>query len=348
MSCLSDGVYNEVSVERAKEFIRKFKQLLGDKPFLWLAFQSNSLNARCWSSDNFESDFKEMIKALEKDLHFYSPKLNFNMRNSSEIGKLAETMQSEYVGTKMTNVLPSLPTPKSSITAIKPTLFPIKNKDLQVNYFKMFEITTENGKMNVVLIDSEKNFDVEKVKKAVIKCGIEREDIFVHTYKSNNSKEDIKRFLANQNCFLICVGELFTGMEADSVIYCVGDSDVDKNVRVNVMRACSRLNIIYAYDTDDDRYIDFSSAKLDPNFMSGCDEEMEFCLIKCLQCKKKENNDNVIVCKSCFIRCHSGHEKESIDIEDIFDDDDDDGEFKEQIVPCECNMKCSNCNFTRS
>merc|ERR1712126_788324 len=103
-------------------------------------------------------------------------------------------------------------------------------------------------------------------------------------------------------------------MEADSVVCCVSENG-DKNVRVNVMRACSKLNIVYTYYNDAFKYIDFSSAKLDPTFMAGCDEEMKERAFKCLTCEKKENKfdnnkedeDGIIVCKSCRIRCHSGH-----------------------------------------
>ena len=36
----------------------------------------------------------------------YSPKLNFNMRNSNEIGELAKHLKSDLAGDKITNVIP--------------------------------------------------------------------------------------------------------------------------------------------------------------------------------------------------------------------------------------------------
>ena len=342
---LLDGAqYNEKSIEWVKDFILNCKQILGENPFLWIAFQSNSLNDLCFSSENFESEFKEMIEFLRNKLKFYSPTLTLNMRNSSEVGKLAKTMKIEGDISKITNVTQSLPTPKSSITSTKPILLPISYMDLKHNYFKLFEKATEKGEMKVILIDSESYFDTKKIKKALLECDIKEEDILIHTLKSNNSKDDIKEFLANENGFLICEAEVFTGMEADSVIYCVTDDypDFDKNVRLNVMRACSKLNIVYAYENDNHYYFDFSSAKLDPTFMNGCDEEMENFALKCFKCEKKDNkfdNDkedenDVHVCKSCFIRCHSGHEVESF-------------YHKKEIVKCECKTKCLNCNFMK-
>ena len=262
------------------------------------------------------------------------------MRNSSEVGKLAETLKSEDSdGRKITNLIKSLPTSNSSITSTKPTLFPISIEDLEENCFKVFEKATEKGDLKVILIDDERIFDAKRVKKALLKCDINEEDIFVHTFKSNNTKEDIELFLENENGFLICEAELFTGMEADSVVYCV--TDRGKNIRVNVLRACSKLSIIYAYRKDFDECIDFRGAKLDPTFMTGCDEKVEDWSFKCFKCEykvnksgnDKEDKDGVIICKSCFIRCHSGHEAEPLLIEN-------------DMTRCECQTSCSNCNFT--
>merc|ERR1711963_1060149 len=114
----------------AKEFILNCKHLLGDKPFLWIAFQSNTLNDRCLSSHDFKIEFDEMIKFLRKKLNFYSPNFNLNMRNSSEVGYLAKALKTESGGLKITNVIQSLPTPKSSISSTKPTFFPVLEEDL--------------------------------------------------------------------------------------------------------------------------------------------------------------------------------------------------------------------------
>ena len=81
------------------------KQVLGENPFLWIAFQSNCLNGRCELSDDFESEFEKMITFLRNELKFYSPNLTLNMRNSSEVGKLAKTMKSEFGDVKITNVI---------------------------------------------------------------------------------------------------------------------------------------------------------------------------------------------------------------------------------------------------
>ena len=129
--------------------------------------------------------------------------------------------------------------------------------------------------MRVILFSSREEFDLEKIKDALLTCGVEEEDIFVHTFESKHTKEDIKTFLKNQYGFLICQDELFTGMEAKSVVYCVSDDDYVNCVRVNVMRACEKLNIVYCYNKDDSTFIDFRSAKMDPTFNARVGE---FCI----------------------------------------------------------------------
>ena len=217
---------------------------------------------------------------------------------------------------------------------------------MKEKYFELFKKATEKGKIHVILISSTYIFDIKQIKKALIKCDIEKEDIFIHTLKSNNSKEDIKVFLNKEKGLLICEDELFTGMEADSILYCVSDHDEDKNLRVNVMRACSKLNIVYSYGTDYIGYIDFSVAKLDPTFMNGCDEEVEYSAFQCLTCQKNEtkiekekvDEDDIFVCKSCLIGCHSGHDVKGKYVKN---------ELKKDIVKCDCKTKCLHCIFSK-
>lgn len=100
-------------------------------------------------------------------------------------------------------------------------------------------------------------------------------------------------------------------------------------------------------------------ATLDPTFMNGCEEEIGKAF-QCLKCEKKENKFDdeeedeyaVPLCKSCFIRCHSGHKIKLIDLiryEDFEDDEvtEDDEDFEKKIVKCECQTSFSKCNFTK-
>ena len=144
---LSDGrEYNRNSIEKVQNFIQHCKRSLVNNPFLWIAFQSNCLNDRCSSSKDFKTEFEKMIQSLRKELNFYSPHLNLNMRNSSEVGELAKTLKTESTISKITNVIESLPPAKSSITSPRPTLIPILIENLDENYSKLFERATENGK----------------------------------------------------------------------------------------------------------------------------------------------------------------------------------------------------------
>ena len=175
---------------------------------------------------------------------------------------------------------------------------------------------------------------------------MKEEDIFCHTFESNNTEEDMEKALLNPNTILICQDELFTGMEADAVVYCMHDASygLSDNLRVNVMRATSKLNIICAYRKDSYNYVNFASTSLYPKFMNGCDKEMKENAFECLTCNHNskcddgtiDDNDKVVVCKSCLFACHSGHQIERKDTNDGLEN----SSFK-----CEC--KETNCFFLK-
>ena len=329
------------------------KVALGDNPFLWLAFQSNSLADNCWASKNYKSEFNKMTRNLTHEMGFEAPKLFMNMRNSREVTQAAKTVKSkyskvlsktEYVNhpwdsptTKITNAINFSRDWKSSICSHIPTVIPILHEDLDQNYSRLFNIATEKGKLNVILgnfslektgfslktnplkvgtFDLDRTFDLDKIKEAVVNCGVEEENIFIHTFDSKHTKEDMKEFLRNQYGFLICQEELYSGMEAKSVVYCLDNHDYDirksKNVRATMTRACSQLNIISCYSKEKPNRFEFSSVKLDPTFIKGCDQTMDKYLFKCLSesCKKTEqcNSDGSIwICASCSLGCHQSH-----------------------------------------
>ena len=207
-----------------KKFILDCKKVLKDNPFLWLAFQTNALNDLCRSSENFKLKFEEMVVFLEEEVDFFFPKLFMNMRNSREVTEVAKTFRSGYSYPYITDIIDSSKVWKSSICSYIPTLIPISNQDLDQNYSKLFDHATEKGKLNVILFHEDSIFDEDKIKESIINCGVEEENVFVHTFASTHTKEDIKNFLRNQRKgFLICQEDLFTGMEAKSVVYCVHD-----------------------------------------------------------------------------------------------------------------------------
>ena len=307
----------------AKEFILDCKKTLGNNPFLWFAFQTNALNDLCGSSDNFKNEFENLLKILEDEVNFFLPKLFMNMRNSREVTEVAKTVKTDYDSSNVTSVVDSLNVWKSSICSYIPTLIPISREDLDENYTKLFAHATEKGKLNVILFRGDSKFDLKKIEMAILACGVEQDNIFIHTFKSKHTKEDIKSFLLNKKGFLIVQEELFCGMEAKSVVYCLEDSydGYDHNIRVNVMRACSQLNIIYRYRKDYHNRIEFPKANLDPTFMNGCEKVMKCVSFKCITCQNitkeigRDGNETkgIGICKSCSLSCHHYHKKEHKD-----------------------------------
>ena len=317
-----------------KELILDCKKVLDNNPFIWFAFQTNALNDHCSTSKTFKEEFEIMIKYLEEEADFFFPELFMNMRNSREVTEVAKTVKTydRFFGAKITNLVDSLNVWKSSICSFIPMLIPISEDNLNMNYSKLFEHATEKGKLNVILFRekvSQGNFDVNKIEKAIRDCGVEQENIFVHTFRSNHTKEDIKDFLRNQKGFLICQEELFCGMEAKSVVYCLEeDYGYDNNIRTNLMRACSQLNIIYSFEKDRTTSIALPKANLDPTFINGCEQVMRRVTFKCVTCeeiakelgKYEHEKDDILICKSCSLSCHHYHQIE----EKYVDSDDED------------------------
>ena len=93
---------------------------------------------------------------------------------------------------KITDVIDSSKGWKSSVCSFIPTLIPISSQDLDQNYSKLFNHATGKGKLNVILFDGESNFDLEKIKQAVLDCGVEEKNLFIHNVDSKHNKEDIK------------------------------------------------------------------------------------------------------------------------------------------------------------
>ena len=285
-----------------------------------------------------------MINTMKKDLEFSVPRMHLNMRNSREITQVGKTVKSESGGRKITKIIDYLEVWKSSITSYLPTIFPVTEAALNEDYSKVIKHVTENGKVNIILFSDESNFDVSKMKDALLECGVEEEDIFVHKFDSNNTKQDIKDFICKNRGVLICQDDLFTGMEAKWLLYCISDRDYEKNIRVNIMRACEKLHVLYQYKEDDDAFISFMSARMDPTFLKECDQEMVQCVWKCHTCQNisKHNRDtdkreeDFMFCKTCFVGCHIGHEMERKSV--VYD-------LQRQRVQCQCKKNYPCCLF---
>ena len=124
----------------AKTFITNCLYLLGENPLFWIAFQSNVLCDVAATSTEFKRQFNAMITQLRTECKFYLPKLNVNMRNSFEVGEVANNIVAgSRSGNKITNIIETLSTHKSSISSNKPKLFPILaddiNKHLESIYY---------------------------------------------------------------------------------------------------------------------------------------------------------------------------------------------------------------------
>ena len=328
-------------------FILYATKILNHQNF-WIAFQSNVLSDRCAISYDFEWKFKDMMEYLEKQLEYFVPKMHLNMRNPREVVEVAKTIESKGHDRNITTIIDILETWKSSITSYLPTIFPITEDTLNNSYSKVFKHVTEDGKMNVILITDEGHYDCKQIKKSLQECGVEEDDILIHTLQFNSSKVTVKNFIRKNRGVLICQDDLYSGMEAKWLCYCVSDRDWDRNLRTNILRACEKLNILYCYQDDDEAYNNFMSARMDPEFLVECSKTINKYAWKCLTCEMiaKESNDEVLIakskllkCKTCIVGCHVGHKfekarnlKKSVDM-------------KKKKLKCSCKKHYPCCRF---
>ena len=90
-------------------------------------------------------------------------------------------------------------------------------------------------------------------------------------------------------------------------------------------------------------YINFRSAKLDPEFVEGCDGVIEGIAWKCLTCESIQkvigddrSVDYSIVCRSCSVACHVGHELERKSVRN---------ELNSKSIKCPCTSNFPCCIF---
>ena len=327
--------YTRRSVQNAEELIGKCSKLLGETPFLWAAFQSNVLCDLADPDRDFQQHFHSMIQNLSENYGFFSPKLHLNMRNSSEVGELAQIVNYKgALGYKITEIIDILSTIKSNVTSIKPQIIPVEKEELNIRFDDVIKTAINGTKVNVVLYSNKNRFDPKRIKASLIKCGIKSEDIFHHSLDTtHNTKEDMRKFLLNPNGVLICQDECFIGMEACSVVYCVDDFAHGKNLRCHLMRATSDIRVIYSFKKSNNSNIVFGTAPVSSQYVQ-CEDVMSKAIWICQTCET-----NKIICKYCYISCHRGHQAERKFVA---------YELEKDNIKCECSLKSSTCNFKKS
>ena len=97
--------YEEKSIEMLKEFVENCLNILGNNPFLWIALQSNVICDYSITSKDFKTRFRNMINHLTTNKGFYSPKLNYNMRNSHDVTELSNNLISQMINIEKTDVI---------------------------------------------------------------------------------------------------------------------------------------------------------------------------------------------------------------------------------------------------
>ena len=183
----------------ANVFVNECEKLLGSNPYLWM-----DISATAHHYIHSKEDFRWRVNKMRNSKACIVTFPHYSIYSSTTL-KSNDSEESR-------GYLPN-------------TLIPIEKDTLDQNYEKIFQEATKNAEINVILINDETCFDVKQIVKALNKMGVRDDDIFVHTFSSTKSFEEVKKFLESPTKYLICSDELFSGMTTDSISYCFSDKD---------------------------------------------------------------------------------------------------------------------------
>ena len=90
------GSYNKFSVDRLENFIIHCRQLIEHQDCFWLSLQANSVNDISCKTAEFKFAYSSMLQRMDSLYGFYKPFLHFNMRNTSNICRMAREVSVKY------------------------------------------------------------------------------------------------------------------------------------------------------------------------------------------------------------------------------------------------------------
>ena len=224
--------------------------------------------------------------------------LGANLRNTETIGELSRNVKSygsRFANSKITQHIQQLAVQSSDVRSTKPPfLIPMLRKNRSHQLKKVLKKALERSKQstkNVVIIYDERSLSSEEIKKALLECGEEEDNILLHPDKSKNeSPTRLINYLKQPKGIYVVPFDKFVGMEANSVIYIISQRNDDKyddikSIRCNISRAVAQLSIIMemregTFFNSASTKILFHSAEVDPTFVE-CRKTIKFNAFKC-------------------------------------------------------------------
>jgi hypothetical protein len=312
---------------------------------LWISLQTNVIKDFGY---NYQDNWDDLVGKLKSKLtndNWYLPVLTKNLRNSSQVFDMVETLKA---GGNMISVKDSL-----GVKILGMTLNATLPKNIPINYDEsdkvlvdaiFFAIQQTKEELNteiasfVILHDDA--FKTETIYND-LKRKLGKNEIVLQYPKSkqersNPSIDYIENFMqSGQHGCLVIRDRAYTGAEAENVILIKSGGRIVGNIRCNLMRCISNLSIIHVIK--ERVTISFEKVKLIDNFIK-CKKQCNNVIHECLSCKEKtkhqngEQNQIRMICIFCRLKCHKkGHSFNQVDIKD---------DLRSQY-PVNCGCECN-------
>ena len=249
----------------------------------------------------------EQIKEFSISLAgtYSSPTLRHNLRNTHAIGKIGITSNVKWV-----NIAPNVP--KAAPPRVPPTLqaaessrplyIPVHSISQLDAALKRAHAHLEKPKTIVVLLDEER---LVKPIETALACL----PLCVVTFTKPAESQNCEAFLKNPEGALITTSLLFSGMEAETVIWVRGAKN--EMERSNRQRAIHKLCVIdtnanYCRRARLDFRVDGTFAKCHLPWPANMHECWMYKISKCLSCNHENcpRKPRMLICSHCKVVCH--------------------------------------------
>ena len=289
-------VVNPINLDKTGFILTSLPALLPSSSFLWLALHSSPLTDRL---DTASPLSEKKLESWKRKLtpSFEIPGLKQNLRNSHEVASIKgfDNVASQ------SKALPAAPAPRPLPTLPPTPLFlpihlPLHSTSQLGEAVKHAYEILEKPNTLVLLLDDINQQDV-------VKTSLAQEGLIVVTYTKPKEISACKKFLENPVGVLVTTPEIFSGMEAGSVLW-VRVAGKFSFQRSNALRDIHKFCVIETGSNSVRRKV-FTGFKADGTF-AKCHKPWFGDLYWCKSC----NSQPILLCPHCANVCHQSCERE--------------------------------------
>ena len=301
-------VVNPINLDKTGFILTSLPALLPPSSFFWLALHSSPFTDRLDTASPLSEKKLESWKG-KLTLSFEIPGLKQNLRNSREVastkGPFGEAfdklINAATLYTSQSKALPTAPAPRPLPTlpptpVFLPIHLPIHSTSKLGEAVKYAYASLDSPTNLVLLLENINQHDV-------VKTSLAQEGLNVVTYSQPKERPACESFLKNPVGVLVTTPEIFSGMEAGSVLW-VRVAGKFSFQRSNALRAIHKFCVIETGSNSVRRKV-FTGFKADGTF-SKCHKPWFGDLYWCKSC----NSQPILLCPHCANVCHQSCERE--------------------------------------